>query len=539
MEENYTSFRNVLDDETLELKAKLLGSLLLFTQIMFQTRTGRVFQISEPDGAESHFKTICREFTKAFYGETTRLLINCPPGWSKSELCKHFIAWSLAHYPDCNFLYVSHSIELAAKHTHGIKQIIELPLYKKLFGVTIRADSAAKDHFTTMAGGVVSGWGAKGGITGYDAGLPGLDRFSGALVIDDIHKPDEVHSDTIRAHVKRNFTETLERRLRSPRVPIFAIGQRLHEDDLFNVFKSGADGQNWKTVIIKALDDAGNAIYPELNPKDMLLNLQDKSPYVFSSQFQQDPLPAGGGIFKTSWFQLLDEDPNNIVATFITADTAETSKSYNDATVFSFFGLYKIHDDDIDTGIYGLHWIDCRELRIEPKDLESEFKQFYADCMRYPVKPRFAGIEKKSTGVTLISILKEMRGLNIIDIDRTRASGNKTTRYLEIQPIVADRRVSITRERKHSNLCIDHMRKITANDTHSHDDICDTLYDGVKLGLIDQIISDRLPSSSADEIKTAEIVMQQFSHLQQVRQKQQFGGLILPAGLVGWGLNKY
>jgi hypothetical protein len=32
------------------------------------------------------------------------------------------------------------------------------------------------------------------------------------------------------------------------------------------------------------------------------------------------------------------------------------------------------------------------------------------------------------------------------------------------------------------------MRKITANDTHRHDDIADTAYDAVKLGLIDQSV---------------------------------------------------
>jgi hypothetical protein len=30
------------------------------------------------------------------------------------------------------------------------------------------------------------------------------------------------------------------------------------------------------------------------------------------------------------------------------------------------------------------------------------------------------------------------------------------------------------------------MSKITANDAHRHDDICDTLYDGVKIALIDK-----------------------------------------------------
>ena len=37
-------------------------------------------------------------------------------------------------------------------------------------------------------------------------------------------------------------------------------------------------------------------------------------------------------------------------------------------------------------------------------------------------------------------------------------------------------------------MCIDHCAKITANNTHRFDDICDTLYDAVKLALIDKTI---------------------------------------------------
>lgn len=506
------SARIELADDEKEIRARCLGSLLYFIEFFYPLRNNRRFQVSDPTSNESHFITVCREFVKCFNGETTRLIINLPPGWGKSEMCKHFIAWSMAHYADSNFLYVSHSIDLAAKHTHGVKQIMEHPYYKKLFGVEIMQDSSAKDHFTTTKGGVVSGWGAKGGITGYDAGLPGLDRFSGALVIDDIHKPDEVHSDTIRENVKSNYIETLERRLRSPRVPVIFIGQRLHEDDLpGNLIGTeesnwvGTDGYTWKKVIIQALDVCGNPVYPELNPKEMLLNLKDKSPYVFSSQYQQQPQPAGGSIFKEDWFPILDMAPD-IEATFITVDTAETSKTYNDATVFSLWGLYKMEKSIGE--VYALHWMDCRELWIEPKDLESEFTDFLAQACRHAVKPHIAAIEKKSTGATLISLLKEYRGIRIIDIERAGTGGNnKTARFLGVQNIIASRRVSLPKDAPHTRKCITHMGKITANDTHSRDDIADTCVDGIQLALIDGIVRATSTKSTQADTSVAKKVM--------------------------------
>lgn len=474
-------------DEFGEERDKLLGSLLLFTQVFYKLRTGRTFEISEPVSRESHQITICRELTSVLRCQTNRLIINVPPGHGKSELLIHFIAWALAHYPDSAFLYISYSHELAAKHTYTIKQIIQMPFYKNMFNVEIRRDSSAKDDFKTLQGGAVKAFGSLGAITGQDAGLPGLERFTGAIVIDDAHKPDEVHSDTVRESVVKNYNETIKPRARGPNVPFIFIGQRLHEADLAGNLIDGRDGYDWKRVILPSIDGAGNALHPKVNPLEMLRIEQVTNPYVFSSQYQQNPQPAGGGIFKTEWFALLDEQPK-IISTFITADTAETNKDYNDATVFSFWGLYRISHGEIETDVYGLHWLDCLELRVEPKDLQPEFMQFYAACMRHSVKPTLCAIEKKSTGVTLLSVLHGLQGMLVLDIERTKASGNKTARFLSIQPYVATKRISFTRTAKHMNSCIEHMRKITANDTHRFDDIADTLYDAIKIALIDNAV---------------------------------------------------
>jgi predicted phage terminase large subunit-like protein len=320
--------------------------------------------------------------------------------------------------------------------------------------------------------------------------LPGLNRFSGAVVIDDALKPDAAHSDAVRNSVTRNYQETIRQRVRGINVPIVSIAQRLHEDDLPAYFLSGEDTVAWDSIVLKALDDAGNALYPEVDPKSKLLALQEKSPYVFASQFQQDPLPAGGGLFKPEWFCLLDDHPS-INTTFITADTAETDKSWNDATVFSFWGLYEIETFGRKTGELGLHWLDCVELRIEPKDLKDAFLDFWADCMRFKVPPKIAAIEKKSTGVTLTSVLSEMRGIHIRNIERTKTSGSKTERFLAIQPYIAARQISLPKYGKHTKLCIEHMGKITANDSHRWDDIADTCADAIRIALIDKTLNYR------------------------------------------------
>lgn len=60
-------------------KMKLQGSLRYFTQSFYTYRTGRKFNISQPEGRESHHLIIMKELVKVLRGETKRLIINVPP----------------------------------------------------------------------------------------------------------------------------------------------------------------------------------------------------------------------------------------------------------------------------------------------------------------------------------------------------------------------------------------------------------------------------------------------------------------------------
>lgn len=492
----------IINEEKAILAAELKGSLLDFIKYFYPLLTGRQFIVSLPSGRESHHITICRALTRAARLEIPnhRLIINVSPGSGKSTMLAMWVAWTLASYPDARFLYISYSKVLAAKHTETIKRIMQLAHYNYLFDVRIRHDSKAREYFQTTSGGAVAAFGSGGAITGQDAGLPGLDRFTGAVIIDDAHKPDEVHSDTIRTSVIDNYRETIQQRMRGINVPMIFLGQRLHEDDLAAYLLESKDGYDWEKVILKSIDEAGNALYPEVDTLSKLLRKQETDPYVFASQYQQNPIPSGGALFKPEWFVMLEEEPN-VFYSFITADTAETAQSYNDATAFSFWGVYEIESYGVKTGQYGLHWIDTLECRIEPKDLKETFLDFWQQCMRYNKPPQMVAIEKKSTGGTLLSLIDEVRTIRVVDIPRTRAQGNKTKRFLDIQPYLAERYVSFPAYGKHVKLCIDHMSKITANETHRWDDIADTAADAVRIALIEKtIVSSYMNSSNYDDI---------------------------------------
>lgn len=467
------------------IKYRLLGSFLDFTRFFYKERTGRKFELSDPKGRESHFLTIAKALTQISRGEIKRLIINIPPRYGKTELLIHFIAWMLARYPDSNFIYVSYSKTLASKQTSTIKQIVQIPYFKQFFGVDLSDNTHAKDNFETSINGSVYAVGADGTITGRGAGIKNVERFGGAIVIDDILKPNEASSDVMRESINNWYFNTLlSRRNNGDKTPIIFIGQRLHEDDLAARLIAGSDGHKWHEIILPSVDENNHALYPEFQSLDELKTLEEVSPYEFAAQYQQNPQPAGGALFKRDWFKIHDQIPN-IIATFITCDTAETSKTYNDATVFSFWGLYDMEYEGVNIGKSGLVWLDCHEIWVEPKDLKSEFLAFYSSCMRFQVKPQSAYIEKKSTGTTLVSILKEMPGLNILEIERSRDSGSKTSRFLNVQPYIATHCISFISEEKHVKKCINHMIKITANNSHRYDDIADTCADAIKIALIE------------------------------------------------------
>lgn len=510
----------MIDYEKEETASRLRGSFYEFLKFFTKYITGRDYIESQPEGRESHQITICKElvaFQRMEYpGEN--LLINVQPGSGKSLHVCMWVAWCYTHNPKSNFIYISYSSTLAAEQTGFIRLIMSSPMYGYLFGVYISKDTRAKDHFSTTEQGNVAAFGSEGAITGRNAGLPDQPIFSGAVIIDDPHKPDEAHSDTIREKVIKNYEETIRQRPRGNNVPIIFIGQRVHEADLAAFLIDGNDIKPWRKIILKSLDDAGNALYPEVHSKDYLLMLKDKSPYVFSSQFQQEPTPAGGGLFKPDWFIELDKEPK-ILATFLTADTAETDKTYNDATAFGFWGVYEIEVFGKKTGELGLHWLDALEAWVEPKDLEELFVTFWTECARHPVVPRIAYIEKKSTGVTLISAIKNMQGVQIREIERGAQSGSKTTRFLEIQPIVASKRVSFTRGARHVEMCKKHVSKITANDAHRRDDLADTLADACRIALIDNLIykADHKQNNADAVMMSIARQMHQTQHLRMTR----------------------
>ena len=291
------------DKERRVYRSLSMADLFWFTRWMFVNRRGYTWQQA------NHHAMVCDALMRVFRGECRRLIINIPPRYSKTEIVKNFVGWSLGHAPDSEFIYTSYSSRLAAASSWDVRGLIQEPEYQAIFpGVVLRNDSQAKDEWRTTAGGIMYAVGAGGTITGYGAGKH-REGFGGALLIDDPLKADEARSDVMRQNVIDWFQTTFESRKNSPDTPIILIMQRLHESDLAGWLLAGGNGEHWEHVCLPALQDDGTALWPEKHSIEELRRMEAASPYTFAGQYQQRPAPAEGGIFKPDQIQVIDALP--------------------------------------------------------------------------------------------------------------------------------------------------------------------------------------------------------------------------------------
>lgn len=291
------------DKERRVYRSLAVSDLYWFCRWIFANRRGYAWQQAP------HHVLICQALERVFRGECRRLIINIPPRYSKTELVKCFVAWSLGHAPDSEFIYSSYSGRLAASSSWDVRSLVQEPEYCATFpGLTLRTDSQARDEWRTTAGGIMYAVGAGGTITGYGAGKH-REGFGGALLIDDPHKADEARSDVIRGGVIDWFQNTLESRKNSPHTPVILVMQRLHESDLAGWLLAGGNGEQWEHVCLPALQDDGSALWPDKHSSDELRRMQAAAPYTFAGQYQQRPAPAEGGIFKPDAIETIDAIP--------------------------------------------------------------------------------------------------------------------------------------------------------------------------------------------------------------------------------------
>lgn len=290
------------------IRAELYSSFELFTRYFFKERQKRKFILGE------HHKIIIDALERVQKGKCRRLIINIAPRYGKTELAvKNFIAHSLAINPKAKFIHLSYSDQLALDNSEEVKDLISSDEYQDLFPyVKIKPDSRAKNKWYTTQGGGVLARSSSGQVTGFGAGNVDDEdddfsdfKFGGAIIIDDPIKPDDADSETLRSKVNQKFDTTIRNRVNSRNTPIIVIMQRLNELDLCGYLIDN-EPDEWEVISLPCIKDDGTALWEFKHNIDELNELRRINPWVFGTQYMQNPMPKEGILFPKDKLNLFD-----------------------------------------------------------------------------------------------------------------------------------------------------------------------------------------------------------------------------------------
>lgn len=463
----------------MDLRPEYIGRLLI--ESGFKTWFRYMFKAIEkqPFVLEPIHNEIFEYIEKVFSGEITRLNINVPPRAGKTTIAKYMLVYSLTINPRANSIYTSFSQSLLTDIATSVCNILENPVYKAMYPSNIRyenddiipiddfwAEYLRKENgkniysakrIVTAQGGTVIFSAIGGQITGYGAGLRNAKGFTGALFIDDANKPADIRSSVMRAKVIRYFEETLLSRLNNSDVPIINIQQRLHLEDLSGVL---AEKYNFITLKRPLIDENGVCQLPSQYSPERIQELKINN-YMFTSQYQQEPIILGGGVFKHDWWNFYKDMPN-FKKIFITADTAMKTKEYNDFTAIGVWGASFNNQ---------LYLLDMIHAKFEAPELESAMLGLYNKWKIHHNKPLSAVyIEDKASGTGLIQSLRRKGGLPIIAI---KPEADKLTRALDCVGFVVSGNVFLPQNEPITKEFLDELDAFSADMSHTHDDIVD------------------------------------------------------------------
>lgn len=301
-------------------------------------------------------QTVCRHLEAVTRGEVDRLLINVPPGCTKSMLVNVFWpAWEwgpkgLAHYQ-----YISASYEkgLAIRDLVYCRDLLKSEWYQSHWPIEFKEDNDGKSEYSNTERGWRFASSVGSGLTG---------RRGHRFIIDDPHSVGTAESDTERATARFWFTETTPTRFVDQKKPVYVIiMQRLHEGDISGLIANKL-AKDWVHLVLPmeaepefaswtpvpngteparmrrvkkegeplpyyVPDPDGELLYrqdPREQPGELLWEerfdtesidqlksqfMAEGGSYAVACQLQQRPVPRGGGMFQRDDFEILDRCP--------------------------------------------------------------------------------------------------------------------------------------------------------------------------------------------------------------------------------------
>lgn len=312
-----------------ELRLDLLSSLPRFIRAAWP-----LVEPQTPLKWNWHLDEMCAAYEDMSRGYIKRLIVNVPPGASKSSIFSVFgPAWEWAQNASLRFLTVSYSDKLTIRDNRKVRDIVTSPWFKRIFwtepeNIDLAIDQSAKVRFDTT----LKGWRIASSVGGH-----GLGEHPDRIILDDLLKAQDARSDVEIDNVNAYLQNTISTRTRRDPA-IVLIMQRLHERDAtdFLISKGGWTHITFPMRFVIPYQDnegkwqngypcpchstrpdpldhrteEGELLWPEeLTEEKVEAEESFLGPIDAAGQLQQNPSLKGGTLYTRDMFEIVDELP--------------------------------------------------------------------------------------------------------------------------------------------------------------------------------------------------------------------------------------
>lgn len=505
-----------------KVRAILMSSFEKFGKWAFHIQMGFPFQ------SQDFHDVIFDVGQQIVDGKLDRVIITIPPRHSKTQLMSIALPlYSFCHNESSHNIITSYAEDVVLESSGYIRTVMLDPLFQRIFPkVRIDPNKRSLERWGTTRAGVMHAVPTGGKLTGKGAGLL-VPNYSGCFVVDDVIKPKDAYSDTVRAEINDRFDNTFMSRLandgsitdargnevKCARTPMVIIMQRVHDQDLVGYILRGGSSDKYHYLNIPAIVEPGvgsaewydkllkkqnythaipilydlkrpqaeSALWASRKSLDTLKSMKESNPYTYNSQYAGDPSAQGHGLVKEDWWQEYDVasfDRSRVVRSFITADTASTEKTYSDYSVLKHWGITKEKD---------IYCLDIMLGKFEIPKLKTEVIAFWKKCNVFDVRwpaciPRAVYMEDKSAGQFLNQQFTLDGQVRVLPVPRDKSSGDKVARFLNTIPYWAQGRFFFPAGHEH----LPHVKREILGFTSlgsgtGHDDCVDNVSDCVAI----------------------------------------------------------
>ncbi len=398
-----------------------------------------------------HLRKLADRLEAIDRGELKRLIVITPPRHGKTEVVSvRFPCWYLGRHPEAQIVQAGYAESIALVSSRSARTVFNDRAMARVFpGVRERTgpktERQAAQEWETTSGGKYYAVGVGGGLTGRG--------FDIGIIDDPVKDAEEAGSATIRQKTWDWYTQVFLTRS-GPDAAIIVVMTRWHADDLVGRLLKAAegDGEQWEVLHLPALDEDGNALWPERYPVEFLKTRRATlGTRAFTSLYQGNPVVAAGNIIKREWFQYYDERPavDRIVHSW---DTAFKKNQTNDPSAGLVWGVTSNR----------IYLLDLVNERMEFPELKRLVQAMWEKDRAHAVL-----IEDAASGQSLVQELQRETRMPILP---QKVVGDKEARVNSITPLLEAGRVFLPRS---APWLFNYLEQLCGFPTAPHDDMVD------------------------------------------------------------------